>query len=192
MNRKRRPLSSQVLLAGLLGLVSAILTSGPTPALASCVRALPTAEALAVAPVAFVGTVQSVSAQGRVAEVLVESVWAGADIPSHVTVDGRLSTTAVTSVDRTFEVGARLLFIPQGEASPFRDNSCSATTAFTEGLAALKPGAAHAPTAIGAFTLAPVGTSPADRPWLPVAVLLVGLALGAALVGVVLRSRRAR
>ena len=99
------------------------------------------------APTAFVGTVIATSNSDRVARVRVESVWKGAGVPTFVTVSGTPAQgSAATSVDRTFAVGRRYLFVPSTGSSPFQDNSCSATQAYSTQLDSLKPATAQPPS----------------------------------------------
>ena len=171
-----------------LALLGAVLALWPMGVQASCVGPRPVATALLEAPTAFVGTVQGVAYEGRLADVLVESVWKGEGVTTHVLVDGRLSPGAVTSVDRTFEVGARMLFLPQGERSPYMDSSCSPTTGYSEDLAALKPAAAHPPLPGGEVQAAAAIAGPSLLPLAGVTVALV-IAVAAVLGW---RRRRAR
>ena len=99
---------------------------------------------LAEAHVAFVGTVQSTTNGGRFAVVLVEEVWRGSALPDLVEVHGTPvdDELAATSVDRTFTVGARYLFVPQNSGDDrayFNDNVCSATREYSPELDQLRP-----------------------------------------------------
>ena len=73
-----------------------------------------------VSPLVFTGTVVSTERDGLVAKVRT-------DDGRRVEVVGTPSTTGMTSVDRTFEVGARYEFHPLNETSPFQDNACTDT-----------------------------------------------------------------
>ena len=88
----------------------------PSAAQASCA-----APALA-SPNAFVGTVNSVEKDGRVAQVVL-------DDGRRVTVHGspELGDNTATSVDRRYAVGARYEFHPLNASSPYQDNACTAT-----------------------------------------------------------------
>jgi hypothetical protein len=128
--------------------------------------------------VVFVGTVTSTSYAGRKATVLVETIWYGPDLPAQVEVIGSPALNAATSVDRSFQQGARYLFVPTNNQSPFQDNACSATQPYTPEIAAYKPEGArevHAPATVQ-------DTSPLRFwPWLllPIAAAGVGLAVRA-------------
>ena len=123
----------------------------PSPAHASC--ALPTgagptnlASQINAGPIAFVGTVVGTANNDRLARVKVESIWQGPVIPTLVTVSGSpAQESAATSVDRTYLVGQRYLFVPFTASSPFQDNSCSATQIYSSQLDALKPATAQPP-----------------------------------------------
>lgn len=170
-------------------LIAVLLTGAtPSPALASCLRPLPPEEAVAAAPVAFVGMVQQVAHEGRVADVLVESVWTGDGVTKHVVVDGRVSANNFTSVDRTFQVGARMLFLPQNATSPFSDNSCSSTTGFSPALAALRPPAARDPLPGGEV---PAGAETLAE-WVSRAIVVGLAAILLLMLGALLLRRRRR
>ncbi len=100
-----------------LALLAAVfwVASGSKQALGSC--AVQSLES----PDAFTGVVVSTRSHDRVATVLTDAgarvlVWGTPDIGS-----------AVTSVDRTYEVGGRYEFHPTNSASPYQDNACTAT-----------------------------------------------------------------
>ncbi|MDQ3503454.1 MAG: hypothetical protein M3486_07570 [Actinomycetota bacterium] len=103
-------------LAGATGLTALFLLGSAGVADASCV-APPTTSASS-----FTGTVLATQDKDRIAQVRTD---AGAE----VTVVGTESPDAdsASSVDRTFVTGARYEFHPLNEASPFRDNACTAT-----------------------------------------------------------------
>jgi hypothetical protein len=81
---------------------------------ADCVQTPP------LSPHVFNGTVVSIESSGRVASVRTDD---GAD----VRVIGTPSETGVTTVDRTYKVGARYEFHPLNASSPFQDNACTRT-----------------------------------------------------------------
>lgn len=174
------------LLVAALALTASI--GGATTAQASC-GVLPgttLAGQIDAAPTAFVGTVIGTSNNDRVARVRVESVWKGPAIPTFVTVSGTPEeSSAATSVDRTFAVGKRYLFVPSTGSSPFQDNSCSATQTYSPQLDGLKPVTAQAP-APGSDGLDPTGSSLPAWAWPVLAGLLVALA---AAVWIVSRRR---
>lgn len=115
MTRYRRRVSALVL-AG-LGVASTavmIVVLSSTAAYGSC------AAEVQRSPDAFTGTVLSVTSDGRVATVQTDGGAA-------VTVIGGPESGAVTSVDRTYEVGVRYEFHPVNDHNPYRDNICTAT-----------------------------------------------------------------
>ena len=97
-------------------LVTLLLVGLPGTAHASC------AEAPTDSPYAFTGTVLSVDADGRLAQVR-------RDDGSRVDVRGGpvLREGLATSVDRTFTEGGRYEFHPRNASSPFQDDACTAT-----------------------------------------------------------------
>jgi len=130
------------------------------PAAASC--AMPAK----VSPYRFAGVVLATDNDGRTATVR-------NDEGRTVTVVGAEGGPGtVTSVDRTYRVNMRYEFHPLNNASPYRDNACTATREL---------GVQPAPNATGEG--GPSGPADAPRGWLlPGAVLAAGLALGVALV----------
>ena len=129
------------------------------PAAASCIPALPLEAQLAEAPLVFVGTVLSTANRDRVAQVAVEEIWKGPDLPDQVDVRGSRvgqQDNAVTSVDRTFRVGLRYLFVPDrvadlvpGPDGPpvVEDSLCTATREYRLELDRLRPASVKDPTA---------------------------------------------
>lgn len=111
------------------------------PAAASCaLDERPLGQRIDEVPTAFVGTVLSTRHDGTTADVAVEEIWKGApDIRRVVVQGGSGQDGMATSVDRSFTVGARYLFLPQAEGSLFTDNSCSPTQQWSPELAALRP-----------------------------------------------------
>ena len=91
------------------------------PAAASC--AVPPTES----PYRFTGVVTDTDDGGRVATVRT-------DAGRTVTVTGAEGGPGtVTSVDRAFDEGVRYEFHPVNDASPYRDNACTATRAIGSG-----------------------------------------------------------
>jgi hypothetical protein len=85
-------------------------------------------------------------------------------------------SSAVTTVDRTYVVGQRYLFVPVNDRSPFQDNSCTATQPYTSSLAAYAPADPRAPDATATSDPEPDGSR-----WLALtAVVIVVLMLAAA------------
>lgn len=81
---------------------------------ASCVPNPP------ASPSVFTGTVTSTERDGLVAHV-------GTDDGRMVTVVGTPADSGVTTVDRTYQVGARYEFHPLNATDPFQDNICTRT-----------------------------------------------------------------
>jgi len=88
----------------------------PSAAQASCAAA-PTAS-----PHAFVGTVDSVDKDGRLAQVVLDD---GRRVIVHGSPE--LGDHTATSVDRRYALGGRYEFHPLNASSPFQDNACTAT-----------------------------------------------------------------
>lgn len=112
--------------AGLLAL-GAFGVIGTAGAQASCAQMPSLQEAVATAPLVFVGTVVSTSDGDRVARVSVESIWKGPDLPAYVDVHGSPSSGSgtATSVDRRFRAGERDLFVLFSDRPPYQDNSAA-------------------------------------------------------------------
>ena len=174
-----------VRLAGAAGLTAVFLLGTAGVADASC------APPPATSAFAFTGTVLTTSDSDRVAQVRT-------DTGAEVTVLGTPNpgTSGVTSVDRTFIAGARYEFHPLNEASPYRDNLCTATRQLAT-TAEPTPTPTAAPTPTPTPTATPTATAaakaqPTAAPavaelprtgspgWLPVTGLLM-LPVGAAL-----------
>lgn len=142
----------------------------PATAAASCVEFPPLEEHLARADVVFLGTVTSVTDQQRTALVRVEEIWRGSELPAEVTVHGGFDPEAFTSVDRSFEVGARYLFAPAIRDGRLQDDSCTATQPWTDELADLRPTTVATPL--------PMPTDEADGGGgIPVALILAAVAV---------------
>lgn len=112
-----------------LSLSAAFVWSAALPAAASCAMPVGSlAQRLNDAPIVFVGTVDSADGSGRIANVVVESVWKG-EVDERVQVQGGpADAQTITSVDRGFDVGSRYLFVPvKGNGQVFEDNGCTAT-----------------------------------------------------------------
>ena len=92
---------------------------GTAPAAASCATDSP-----APSPNAFVGTVIATSEAGRVAEVVLDD---GATVIVEGTEDTSWFSSSRSSVDRRYALGGRYEFHPVNDASPYADNSCTAT-----------------------------------------------------------------
>ncbi len=170
-------------------LLAALVATGAAPpaAWASCAGPDPSlterqvlVAALAVAPVAFVGTVER---GGRVARVRVEEVWLGPELPEIVQVAGGPGDGGVSSVDRPFEQGRRYLFVPNGRPPSFEDNACTQTRLWEPALDDLRPGGVRA---AGPVTPAPFWS----RGWFLAASTV--LLLGGGIAALVWAQRRWR
>lgn len=178
----RRTATLLILLAAAL----AVLATTPRPALASCISPPPLDEAIAQAPMVFVGTVEAVEHGGGVATFAVEEVWVGDDL-TRVTVHGAQEPGAVTSIDRTFMAGERYLVFPMPEGSVLKDNSCTSTQVWSEELAAFRPADARTVDA-GAAPGDAEESSTGGAPWALVGALAALVVVGGA-TGIVLRRR---
>lgn len=126
-----------------------VVLAGVGPASASCAMPPPLEEAVAAAPIAFVGTAEDVR-DGTIARFRVEEIWAGPELVE-VTIHGGEGEGAATSVDRSFREGERYLVLPHTVGADLRDNSCSSTQEWTEELAQHRPAEARMvdPAAVG-------------------------------------------
>ena len=112
------------------------------PVAADCQMAGPLAEELPRAPVAFVGEVTAVN--GSTATFAVREVWKGEVGPS-VEVGGAFDDGRFGEDDRGWNVGATYLVLPYLDGTMLRDTICSATTAWTDDLARLRPAGSESP-----------------------------------------------
>ena len=139
---------SKILATALLG--AAATLPAPGTALADCMAPPPIEVALSGADIVFVGTVKEVANGGRWANVVVEDIWKGPDLPPTIIVQGGPDGNAATSVDRYFDADVQYLFFPvlapqpAGEPLPVQipaltDNSCTSTQPLTPELARLRP-----------------------------------------------------
>lgn len=158
-----------------------------TPAAASCAMPRPIENEVATADIVFVGSVTSTSNGDRWAEVAVQEIWRGPDLPATVVIQGGPGGNTMTSVDRSFVVGTTYLFFPflDQATGTLTDNACSSTTAWSQELARLRPASIREATPgdgadVGGFDLEPL---------LPIGVAL--LVFGALLaVGLLARGRQ--
>jgi hypothetical protein len=127
--------SSRRLLAPFLAIVWA---AAANPVAADCDPVGSAEEVLPTAEVAFVGRV--IDVQGAVARFEVGDVWAG-DVGSSVEVRGVLDHPggAIGEDDRQWENAETYLVIPFVDGPVLRDHICTATTVWTDELAALRP-----------------------------------------------------
>lgn len=111
---------------------------------ASCAGGVSLTEAIHSAPTAFVGTVTGVSDRGRRAQVHVDDVWKGVDLPADVAVVGSPDVSAAaTDVDRMFTNDRQYLFVPtSGGPQSFQDNSCTQTQPYSDALVSMRPASA--------------------------------------------------
>ena len=131
--------------AHLLPAAGLLLTTLIAPAVvrADCQPASSVEEALASAPVAFVGTVVAAQAGAPGATLRVDEVWVGT-VPETVVVRG-MGDGVFMEDDRHWTMGATYLVIPYLEGGVLRVHICTATTEWRDDLAALRPPDAHAP-----------------------------------------------
>ena len=172
----------------------------PAAAQASCVAPPPMKKAIEEAPAVFVGSVTEVTNGGRWATVKVEDVWKGTSVEESVQVRGGPPDPSggggvITSVDREYEPGRTYLFVPfRGKSSVFRDNACTRTTAYAEKLERFNPSPetvdpvqGDRPEGEGAG--GPEGDGAA--PWPVIGLAGLGAVVGAAVVLLLLRQKRA-
>ena len=171
-------------------LVALLLALGPslaaTPALASCAPPRPVEESMLLSDAVLVGTVTHLENGGRWAVVKVEERWRGPEsLPDTIEVRGGPEPGTSTSADRVF-TGERYLFFLTKGPGYFADNACSATTLWTDDLAAFRPsGVAPAPG-----TAANPPTGPLDLAVvLPLAALVGALVIALISYLLILRSR---
>lgn len=161
--------------------------AAPPSAAADCAPTVSLEEALLLADTVFVGSVTQLDNSNRWATVRVEERWKGArDLPDTVQVRGGPEPGTASSVDRTFASGRYLFVVTRGPGY-LEDNGCSATTPWTDELAALRPAGVSAGTDVVAGTRV---TEFDLDPFLPVAALALALIVAVIAYLVVLRARR--
>jgi hypothetical protein len=135
------------------------------PASASCLSPPRTS------PAAFTGVVVELTNAGRVATVRT-------DAGQTVTVAGTDAgdPSAITTVDRSFVLGARYEFHPINDASPYQDNACTATRLIADPPAGTSPGGHSSPVGGGGTAAAAAGGAAVLA---AVAVLLILIAVRA-------------
>jgi hypothetical protein len=165
----------------LLALAAWLMTAAPVAG--DCEPAGPPAAALRAAEIAFVGTVVDVA--GSTATLEVREVWAGDDVPARVEVhglasDGRGDDVPVFSEDdRVWVRGETYLVLPFPDGGVLRDHICTATSEWTDDLAALRPSDARIPA------------EPAVAPGIPGSlIVVVATALGLGVVSYLAFARR--
>lgn len=122
-----------------LAFVVGALLAGPSAVLADCLPPPPVDVAVGAGENVFVGTVTALAAQDRWAKVRVEEVWKGSDTGVFVEVRGGEDVDAFSSIDRTFVLGERYLFVVGFGVGVYSDNSCTPTTPWRDELAAARP-----------------------------------------------------
>ena len=175
--------------------VAALGVTAPASAqvLPGCADEGSIATRVAVAPVAFIGTVAALSDKGRVATVDVLKVWKGGPLPRRVEVRGTIATQSkvVTALDRLYASHRTYLFVPSAGVTPhFVENQCSATRAISSEVTALGPAdGGQQPTSASGVSLPGNGLAKLA----PLAIGAAGfLLIGAFLTRQILRDRRRR
>lgn len=183
----RRPLVRAALAVALTAGALLGTAAAPPSAAADCAPTVSLEEALLLADTVFVGSVTQLDNSNRWATVRVEERWKGArDLPDTVQVRGGPEPGTASSVDRTFASGRYLFVVTRGPGY-LEDNGCSATTPWTDELAALRPAGVSAGTDVVAGTRV---TEFDLDPFLPVAALALALIVAVIAYLVVLRARR--
>lgn len=138
--------SSATKRGGSVVLLVAILTFYPLVSASASCGEIPTIEtALAESETVFVGTVTSLENGRRWATVEVEDVWKGEIVSAEVEVragpgDPPGPQNVATSADRHYKLGRQYLFFPfRGDGAVYRDNACTATSAFRPALESFRP-----------------------------------------------------
>ncbi len=118
------------------------------------------AERVRFASIVVLGTVTEWD--GTTAQLKVEEIWRGPDMPEEVAI--------MPEPGRAYTTGVRYLLFPTGGPPQLADARCSATTRWDESLEELRPARTRAPRQLG-----PVD---ADLPWewLVAAAALAGIA----------------
>lgn len=164
-----------LLLAAVLAPVLGLFAGGSGAAASCAVSPQQTPSSFATAPVVFVGTVVATSNGDREATVRVESIWRGTEMLTYVRISGTPEPGAqATSIDRTYQLGMRYLFVPENSSSPFQDDNCTATQLYTTALASQAPSAARPPHPGGD----PSPPGPNVLPWIEMGVVTLLVALG--------------
>ena len=159
----------------------------PSAALADCMMPPAVGEAAEAAEIVFVGTVTETTNRNSWANVAVDEVWRGPDMPATVVVKGGSGGDGISSVERSFQAGVKYLFFPYAdEQGGLADNICTNTVEWSADLGQLRPADAREPLgASGADGGFDVGSVVAP---LGVAVLIAGVLL---LAGLLARGRTA-
>lgn len=132
---------TRAVLATVGALAALVVAAGP--AAASCAQPPPMEQAIEDAKQVFVGTVEAVADEGHQANVRVEEVWKGPDVPPVAQVHGSPGMSggqlARTSVDRTYTAGTKYLFVLYDDSAPYEDNICTKTSEWQEDYAQYRP-----------------------------------------------------
>lgn len=112
----------------LLVLTSTFPVVGASVAHAACSTTLSLEEAVAAAPIVFVGRVATLESGRTVAGVRVVSVWKGPDLPERIEVLGGFEGDADA---RKFSIGGTYIFFPTNRRPPFIADGCTATRLFS-------------------------------------------------------------
>lgn len=115
------------------------------PAAASCAPPIPIEQALSNSDSVFVGTIVGLANADRDATFAVDEVWRGPDLAAEVVAHGGPGGNGASSVDRTWEAGAKYLVFASIADGQLTDNSCSTTQIWSDDLAALRPSDARPP-----------------------------------------------
>lgn|SRR5262245_63447216 len=168
-------------------LPAGLLLAAPGTALADCMQPAPIEQAVKTADIVFVGTVDDTAQGQRWASVTVEEVWRGPDQPKHVVIKGGPAGNTATSVDRSFEVGVKYIFLPyvDPEGSGLADNTCTNTQPWADEMKAIRPADFRQPLESAAPTSAGFDLGP-FVPIVATAVVVFLVLLG---VGLVARGR---
>jgi hypothetical protein len=179
-----RPVRAISLAAGVTALAFVV---GPSAVLADCMMPAAVGEAAATAEIVFVGTVTETTNRNSWANVAVEEVWRGPDMPATVVVKGGSGGDGISSVERSFQAGVKYLFFPYAdEQGGLADNICTNTVEWSADLAQIRPANPREPLgASGSEGGFDVGSVVAP---LGVAVLVAGVLL---LAGLLARGRTA-
>ncbi len=160
--------------------------AAPRPVAASCAPTVSLEEALLFADTVFVGSVTQLANNNRWATVRVEERWTGArDLGDTVQVRGGPEPGTASSVDRVFAPGRYLFVVTRGPGY-LEDNGCSATTPWSDDLAALRPAGVTAATDVVTGTQV---TELDLGPLFPIAALALALIVAVIAYLVVLRAR---
>jgi hypothetical protein len=176
-------MAAKLVISFLAFLVVAVGTANA--AHASCGATPPNiAEQISSARVVFVGTVLYTSDNNRTAHVRVESIWKGPVLPTYVDVHGEAPGSGAFSgseADHLYQSGRLYLFAPLNTSPPFMDyGECGTLTQlYTAELAIYAPPDARAPRPA---TMLDQAESDIGQYWLPAVLVIIGVAIGIAVL----------